>query len=342
MGTKYSYPRVDMSGKTVIVTGANTGIGYETAKQISMMGAKVIVACRSEDKAMTAIRNMKSEFSEWLKEGKESKTSGGKKKTKEEQTTTEVVPLELDLEFMKLDLSSLQSVKNFIEEFRSKHSALHVLICNAGIASPPLVKTEDGYESQFQINYLSHFLLTIQFLPLLKSSGPGCRVINVSSVAHSSGKFEESNLQGERSYSRLYFYSHSKLFQVMSMFSFQRRLEGSGVSIISLHPGAVDTDVSRSFDDSAALRRFWKTYRKLGILVTLEKGAATSIDVAVNPEYDNVSGVYHAECKRKTPCASSRNVDKQEKLWKYSLNCLKDYIDDDILRDLEKHETSTP
>ncbi|XP_078000563.1 retinol dehydrogenase 12-like [Glandiceps talaboti] len=334
MGTTYSYPRVDMSGKTVIVTGANTGIGYETAKQISMMGAKVIVACRSEDKAIKAIEKMKSEFSEWLIKRE--------KKTNEEQTAGEVIPSELDLEFMKLDLSSLQSVKDFIEEFRSKHSTLHVLICNAGIGSPPSAKTEDGYESQFQVNYLSHFLLTIQFLPLLKSSGPGCRVINVSSMAHSSGQFEEDNLQGERSYNRLYFYGHSKLFQVMSMFSFQRRLEGSGVSVISVHPGGVDTDISRNFDDSTFLRVIWKTFRGMGFLVTLEKGAATSIDVAVNPEYDNVSGVYHAECKRKTPSATSRNVDKQEKLWKYSLNCLKDYIDDDILRDLEKNETSTP
>ncbi|XP_006823713.1 retinol dehydrogenase 12-like [Saccoglossus kowalevskii] len=191
--------------------------------------------------------------------------------------------------------------------------------------------TDDGFEKQFQVNYLSHLLLTLQLLPLLKSSGPGSRIINVSSVAHSSGALQMENIQAQLSYDRIKFYGNSKLYQIMSMVCLQRRLEGSGVTVTSLNPGGVNTTVNDSFGDHW-LRHVWSILKRFGMLIDVEKGAATSIDLAVNPEYNDVTGVYFSECKKKTPTSLSRNAEKQEILWKYSLECIGDYLDDDILQ----------
>ncbi|XP_006823712.1 polyprenol dehydrogenase-like [Saccoglossus kowalevskii] len=156
-----------MSAKTVIVTGATAGIGYVTAKHISMMDAKIILACRAEDKATQAIVNMRAEYSQWVQKRQKAKS---KTKTKERDTVEEPQPDELNLEFMKLDLTSLKSTMDFVRNYKSRGYNLNVLVCNAGIALPPKELTEDGFEKQFQVNYLSHFLLTLQLLPLLKSS----------------------------------------------------------------------------------------------------------------------------------------------------------------------------
>nr|XP_006823711.1 PREDICTED: retinol dehydrogenase 12-like [Saccoglossus kowalevskii] len=319
-----------MSAKTVIVTGATAGIGYVTAKHISMMGAKVILACRSEDKATQAIDNMRAEYSQWVQKRQKAKS---KTKNKKRDTVEEPQPDELNLEFMKLDLTSLKSTTDFVHNYKSRGYSLNVLVCNAGIALPPKELTEDGFEKQFQVNYLSHFLLTLQLLPLLKSSSPGSRIINVSSVGHARGELNLENIQAQLSYSRIPFYGNSKLYQIMSMFSFQRRLEGSGVNVTSLHPGVVNTEIDKTYQDYW-MKNVWGFFRRTGMLIDVEKGAATSIDLAVNPEYNDVTGVYFSECKRTTPSSLSRNVEKQEILWKYSLECLKDYLDDNILEQI--------
>ncbi|CAG2247466.1 WWOX [Mytilus edulis] len=165
MGTSKSIPMVSQPrDKIVVVTGANTGVGYETAKFIAMMGAHVVLACRSEEKARDAMRRMNEEF----------------QTEKQLRADNVITDDELDIEFMKLDLASLKSTKAFIDNFKAKHKKLNLLICNAGIYSSHQVTTEDNFDLTYQVNYLSHFLIVAHLLPTMKVSGNDCRIILVS------------------------------------------------------------------------------------------------------------------------------------------------------------------
>ncbi|XP_062500935.1 retinol dehydrogenase 12-like [Corticium candelabrum] len=300
MGARLSYPEVDLKGKVAVVTGGNTGIGYETAKALARMGAHVVIACRSQERAQQAIERIKLELSE----------AG-----------------EVNVEFVQLDLSSLQSARDFTDNFIAKGLPLHLLILNAGIAAVELGRTVDGHEKHFQINYLSHLLITLNLMSVIKSSGPDARIVNVSSYAATFGKFDPSNMDGSQRYSRMGFYGNSKLFQIMSMYFLQRRIAGCGVTISSLHPGAVDTEISRNFQDST----FWKTVtnvvKSVGVLRSPEKGAATTINAAVNPEFKDMEALYFENCKVTQPVRSARDEATQERLWEYSFNLIREYVD---------------
>ncbi|KAJ8315148.1 hypothetical protein KUTeg_007298 [Tegillarca granosa] len=195
MGAKQSFPVIKLDKeKNVIVTGANTGIGYEVAKWIAMMGATVIIACRSEEKAKTAIEKMKKDF---LSE---------KQKIEEKTNLTD----ELLIEFMMVDMSSLRSVKSFIDEFKSSGRKLHALVCNAGVfnfnagkLSEPLLNNALFFTNDVYIwtglyscvNYLSHFLITLHLLPVMLTSGPDCRIVFVSSEAYGMGNFNKEEME---------------------------------------------------------------------------------------------------------------------------------------------------
>jgi NAD(P)-dependent dehydrogenase (short-subunit alcohol dehydrogenase family) len=197
MGNRLSYPSVDLSGRVAVVTGGNGGIGYETAKALAVMGAHTIIACRSRERAEEAIERMRREI------GSE---SGGR---------------EVRLEFMHLDLASLSSAKQFAVSFLEKNLPLHILINNAGIAWVPLEKSEDGYELHLQVNHLSHFLLTLELLPVLQSTARetgDVRVVCVSSVVHGWTDWDPDNMNAERDYSRYKFYFKSKLYNVCCVY----------------------------------------------------------------------------------------------------------------------------
>ncbi|XP_030839711.1 retinol dehydrogenase 12-like [Strongylocentrotus purpuratus] len=232
MGTSWTsqkpVPDVDLTQKTVIVTGANTGIGYETAKTLAQLGAKVIVACRSEAKANEAMERMKMEHSEEKADDKKSKV--------------EIKANDLDVEFMTLDLSSIASTMSFVEEFKAKGLPLHILVCNAGMAYGGEVKTADGFELHFQVNYLSHFLLTLHLLPVLKASRGNAKIILVSSMAYRGAGWHEDNMQSINK-GQLSKYGSTKLYQIMEMFTLAEKLDGFGIGVFSLHPGFVDTDI---------------------------------------------------------------------------------------------------
>eukprot|EP00057_Strongylocentrotus_purpuratus_P021244 XP_011675718.1 PREDICTED: dehydrogenase/reductase SDR family member on chromosome X-like [Strongylocentrotus purpuratus] len=151
---------------------------------------------------------------------------------------------DLDVEFMTLDLSSIASTMNFVEEFKAKGLPLHILVCNAGIIYGGEVKTTDGFEIHFQVNYLSHFLLTLHLLPVLKASGGNTKIILVSSMSYRGVSWHEDNMQfiNEHPMSK---YGSTKLYQIMEMFTLAERLEGSGIGVFSLHPGVVDTDIMK-------------------------------------------------------------------------------------------------
>ena len=160
----------DQTGKVAVITGSNTGIGYWTALELARKGARVIVAARSEEKGNKAIVDMKLAL-------------------KGDNI------LNPQIEFMKLDLSSLSSVKSFAYDVRRRVKRLDMLILNAGIMVPPLTKTTEGFESQFGVNHLGHFLLAKILMPLIQSSQT--RVVTVSSLVHLLGKIDPSTFYGE-------------------------------------------------------------------------------------------------------------------------------------------------
>ena len=203
-------------GKIAIVTGANIGLGYETTIGLAKKEIKVIMACRNLVKAEAA------------KEEILNKVPGAQ------------------LEVLKLDLNSLQSVRDFVEEFKAKYDHLDLLIENAGIMIPPFSKTDDGFESQMGVNYFGHFLLTNLLFPTLKNT-KDARIVTLSSNAHKTGKIDFENLNAEKNYSKMGAYSQSKLACLMFAYELQRRIEAAGLNMIavSAHPGVSMTNLGQ-------------------------------------------------------------------------------------------------
>ncbi|MAW30279.1 MAG: short-chain dehydrogenase [Gammaproteobacteria bacterium] len=207
----------DQTGKSVVITGSNTGIGYHMARAMACKGANVIMACRSTEKAEGARDAIVSEFPD------------------------------SSISVMELDLADLSSVERFSKELISGSDRLDVLINNAGVMIPPKSLTKDGFELQFGTNHLGHFALTGRLLPLLEST-EGSRVVTVSSIVHNSGRIDFDDLNGDRKrYSKWGFYSQSKIANLLFSLELARRLEASGSSVRSLasHPGYTATDLQR-------------------------------------------------------------------------------------------------
>lgn len=324
MGGKISFPRIQIPKERIfIVTGANTGLGYEVAKWIAMMGGTVIIACRSEDRATEAIRRMDKEY----KELKEKGTEG-------------IADLEeLRIEYMHLDLASFQSTKDFVEEFKKSGKQLHVLICNAGVSKTKYEKTDDGFELPFQVNYLGHFLIIGQLLPLMKrSDDDDRRIILISSDLHKWPKFDVSkmNYTGDpKKYSMFDSYGRPKLYQVMQMYCLQRRLKNTNVSITSVHPGVVDTEIGRDYSDSRAYRALIAVNRALGMLQSPFDGANSILYAAVSPDVKGVSGIYFKDCKDGYTSPASRDEAKQEEMWKQTMEYLKEHFTEEEILGLE-------
>eukprot|EP00057_Strongylocentrotus_purpuratus_P019282 XP_011673756.1 PREDICTED: retinol dehydrogenase 12 [Strongylocentrotus purpuratus] len=273
-------------------------IGYETAKTLAQLGSKVILACRSEEKANQAD--------------------------------------ELDVEFMPLDLGSLASTVTFAKEYKAKGYSLHVLLCNAGMAWGPDEPTADGFEIHFQVNYLSHFLLILLLLPVLKATGNDTRIVLISSLMHRFSKWDPHDIQCFNEKDKMTVYGTTKLYQIMQMFSLARRLAGSKVSVFSVHPGVVATEIN-SRDDQPVTRStkifLWAT-KSLRMMRNPFDGALTGLHAAANPVYDGKTALYFESSKPQTLTALPRDEAKQEILWNYTLDCLKDYVTEEMLHEL--------
>ncbi|MGE5458571.1 MAG: oxidoreductase [Methanococcaceae archaeon] len=205
-------------GKIAIITGSNTGLGFEAAKALAGKNMKIIMACRDLEKAQNARRSILSTF------------PGA------------------DIEIMIVDLSKLSSVRDFAQKFMSKYNRLDVLVNNAGIMMPPYSLTEDGFESQMGVNYLSHFLLTGLLLKIINQTR-GSRIVMVSSIAHKKGSINFDDLQWTKSYNPIKAYRQSKLACLVFAFELQRRLAktSSGAIAVAAHPGMSMTDLVRDF-----------------------------------------------------------------------------------------------
>jgi NAD(P)-dependent dehydrogenase (short-subunit alcohol dehydrogenase family) len=238
----------DLTGKIAIVTGANSGIGYEMALALARKEAKVILACRNKDKGEAAVRQIGQEYPE------------------------------AKAELMQLDLSDLASVRRFADEFTSRYGRLDILINNAGIMMTPFGKTTDGFEHQFGTNHLGHFALTGLLLDLIICT-PQARVITVSSGGHRFVEIDFDNLNGEKGYDRQRAYAQSKLANLLFTYELQRRFEGAGVDAIAVaaHPGWTVTNLPVHYRMVRILNPFIGQRPKMGALPTLY--AATAPDV---------------------------------------------------------------
>ncbi len=204
----------DLSGKTIVVTGGNSGIGYEAALEFARKRADVIIACRDLGKARTAAAQI-------------SASSPGAR-----------------VEVMELDLSNLASVRSFADAFHRGRPALHVLCNNAGVMAIPYRQTVDGFEMQFGTNHLGHFALTGLLLDRLLATD-GARVVNVSSSAHRMGKIRFDDLQWHNGYRKWMAYGQSKLANLLFTFELQRRADAAGAKLVSVacHPGYAATNL---------------------------------------------------------------------------------------------------
>lgn len=207
----------DQSGRLAVITGANSGIGFETAKALASKGARVVLAVRSLEKGQAAAQRIQT------------------------------VHPQAHVEVERLDLADLASVRLFAERLLKRYSAIHVLINNAGVMALPYRRTVDGFEMQFGVNHLGHFALTGLLLPAILTT-PGARVVTVSSGAHAFGQIAFDNLDGSKGYQRWAAYAQSKLANLLFAYELQRRFAAAGVSAISLacHPGYADTELHKA------------------------------------------------------------------------------------------------
>jgi NAD(P)-dependent dehydrogenase (short-subunit alcohol dehydrogenase family) len=271
----------DLDGRTFLITGANTGIGLETARALAGRGARLHLACRSQESGRGAI----------------------------EEITTQTGNRQLEL--LSLDLGDLDAVRRCAETFLATGEPLHGLINNAGLAGAKGM-TASGFELAFGTNHVGPFLFTNLLLDRLRSSAPG-RVVIVSSVA-------QFNVQGidwdavrrpTRSFTGMREYSVSKLANMLHAQELARRLEGSGVTTYALHPGTVASDIWRRVP--WPLRPLMKRRMK-----SPEEGARTTLFCATAPELAGESGQYYDDCRRKEPTAVA-TPDLAGELWRRSV-----------------------
>ena len=284
-GVRYE-GKTRIDGKTVLITGANTGIGKETAIDLARRGARIIIACRDLEKAKAAADLITN-------------VTGSK-----------------DVTIKHLDLASLKSVRSFAEDINKNENKLDILINNAGIMNCPYSKTEDGYEMQFGVNHLGHFLLTNLLLDLLKKSAPS-RIVTVSSLAHAyGGPMNIDDINSEKEYSEWGSYSRSKLANVLFSRELAKKLQGTDVSTYSLHPGAISTELTRHWKKSL----LWKPLLFLGeyLIKTPEEGAQTTIYCTVEESLASETGKYYSDCAEKTPSKAALDDDTSKRLWELS------------------------
>lgn len=286
---------IDGAGLTAIVTGASSGIGTETARVLALHGVHVVMAVRNMD-------------------------TGRKVK---EEILKEIPSAKIDV--MKLDLSSLASVKKFASEYKSTDLPLNLLINNAGVMATPFMLSQDNVELQFATNHLGHFLLTNLLLDIMKNTARESqkegRIINVSSEGHrfaySEGiRFEKIN--DESSYGQIYAYGQSKLSNILHANELARRLKEEGVEITanSLHPGSIATNLLRHHGFIDGMVNLVGKY----FLKNIPQGTATTCYVALHPQVKRVSGEYFSDSNIAKRSSLATDVELAKKLWDFSLS----------------------
>ncbi|CAL1675391.1 unnamed protein product [Lasius platythorax] len=296
-----------LDGKTVVITGANSGISKETARDFYGRGARVILLCRNMEKMNKAVEDIKNNPPSRIKKDEYQNFAG-------------------ELAIYSLDLSSLKSVRDCAKNLLMKEAAIHILVNNAGVAMHPYEKTEDGNEMTLQTNHLGHFLLTLLLLPKMQSSSPGCRIVNVSSIMHILGDIDFDDINLEKSYTPTKSYAQSKLANVLFTKELARRLKKAdihGINVYSLHPGLIPTEISRHssrtiFPGTAFLYNFftWLLFK------TVEEGAQTTIYCSVDEKAVSETGLYYSDCSVATLLRKTGDDQYAKNLWDVSCKLL--------------------
>ncbi|MEK6406857.1 MAG: SDR family oxidoreductase [Acidobacteriota bacterium] len=269
-----------MSSKICVVSGANAGIGKETALGLAKLGATVVMVCRDRERGEAAQHEIKQK-------------SGNDR-----------------VELMICDFSSQNSIRQFASDFKQRYDQLDVLVNNAGVVLHERSMTEDGLESTFAINHLGYFLLSNLLLDVLRKSAPS-RIVNVASTAHKYGKLDINAWPAGRDYSAFRAYANSKLANVLFTYELARRLQGTGLSANCLHPGGVGTNLFRG------LPGFVQALIKL-VTIGPERGARTSIYLASSSEVEGVTGKYFARRRQQKSSEASHNQEAARRLWELS------------------------
>jgi retinol dehydrogenase 12 len=273
----------DMTGKVCLVTGATSGIGWETTRALAAKGATVALVGRDAGRTQKALDRIRATIHD------------------------------ARLESYLADLSSQEQVRRLAREFQSRYDRLDVLVNNAGAVFPKRTESVDGIEMTLALNHLAPFLLTNLLLDTLKASAPS-RVVTVSSGAHIGAKVNFDDLQLTHGYGTWRAYGQSKLMNLLFTRELARRLAGTGVTANALHPGFVSSDFGKG---EAA---FWTGAFTLmrPFMISAEKGAQTAIYLASSPEVEGASGWYYVKCHPVTPSAEARDDATARRLWEVS------------------------
>jgi len=274
-----------MTGKTCVVTGANSGIGKETALGLARMGARVVLVCRNEEKGRRVREDIRRE-------------TGSSQ-----------------LDLLIADMSSFESVRALAAQIRQRMPRLDVLVNNAGAAVRYRTLSADGFETTLAGNYLGPALLTLLLLDLLKSSAPS-RIVNVSSEAHQRARLDMADLQFERDkYSSLAAYSQSKLLMNAFTFELAHRLEGTGATANCLHPGVVATNIVPA-NAPLIVRVIFAAIKPF--LLSPGRGSETSLYLASSPDVAIVSGQYFVKSKPATADPRTRDAKVTADIWQWT------------------------
>src|SRR6267378_1961716 len=269
-----------MTGKTCLITGGNSGIGKATALGLARMGANVVMVSRSKEKGEAALAEIIAE-------------SGNR-----------------NVELMLADMSSQDSIRRLASDFKAGHGKLHLLVNNAGVYLTRRTTTVDGLESTFAINHLGPFLLTSLLLDILKASAPS-RIVNVTSDAHNGAKINFEDLQGEKRFSGWQAYGQSKLAMILFTHELAKKLEGTGVTANSAHPGVVRTNFAKNNGGLVMLG-----FRFLGIFfISPDSSAKRILYVATSPSLEGVTGKYFTKMHETRSSPESYDDDSARRLW---------------------------
>jgi NAD(P)-dependent dehydrogenase (short-subunit alcohol dehydrogenase family) len=283
---------IDLTGKTVFITGVNSGLGYETMRVLAMRGAHVLGAARTKEKAEKACQSV-------------------------EGRTTPFI----------CELSDFQGVVECAKKAKAIGKPIDVLICNAAISAIPELHQVGGIERHFAVNHLGHFILVNQLLDSLKAADQGRVVVLSSTVnkdAHDDG-IEFDNLSGERDYDPHRAYGQSKLANGLFSFELSKHLEGTRATSNSVHPGVINTNINRNY---GVFMKFVADYIGPFLMKTIPQGAATTCYVATYPDLANTSGYYFEDCQAVAPGGYMENDAMAAKLWDESVELTKQYMPD--------------
>jgi len=286
-GSCHSKARLDC--RTVVITGANTGIGKETAMDLSRRGANIVILCRNVKKGEEAAEEIRK------------------------HTKGQVVVHEMDL-------SSLTSVRKCAATLNKTLEKIDILINNAGVMLTPEMRTDEGFELQIGTNHFGHFLLTNLLLPLLRKAGHGARIVVVSSLAHGTGKIHWDDINFKTTpYNSYSAYCQSKLANILFAKELARREEH--INVYSLHPGVVNTELFRHVKGKKTVMSYIMAmigplYRPF--MKDSKQGAQTSIFCAVDESVGGQSGLYYSDCKEKAPKPQAGRMEDAGRLWTLS------------------------